>query len=143
MNPPAPGIAHANQLVDTAIANTMYATRATVHSALKTTPGAMVAFGRDMLLDIPLVADLQLIQTRRQQLINDRLIVANRKQFSYDCYAIREEVLKLIYKPGKLEPRATGPYRIERVHTNGTLTIRLNPHTIERISQLHLKPYGR
>jgi hypothetical protein len=67
----------------------------TVHSALKTTPGAM-AFG-DMLLDIPLIADLQLIQTRRQQLINDRLIVANRKRFSYD-YAIGEEVLKLIYK---------------------------------------------
>jgi hypothetical protein len=102
MNPPA-GIAHANQLVDTAIANTMYTTRATVHSALKTTPGAM-AFERDMLLDIPLNADLQLIQTRRQQLItNNRLIVANRKQFSYD-YAIGEEVLKLIYKPGKLEP---------------------------------------
>jgi hypothetical protein len=62
MNPPAV-IAHTNQLVDTAIANTMYTTSATVHSALKNTPGAM-AFGRDMLLDIPLIADLQLIQTR-------------------------------------------------------------------------------
>jgi hypothetical protein len=138
MNPSA-GITHANQLVDTAIANAMYATRATVHSALKTTPGAM-AFGRDMLLDIPLIADLQLIQTRQQQLINDRLIVANHKQFSYD-YAIGEEVLKLIYKPGKLEPRATSPYHIERVHTNDTLTIGLNPHTIERISLRRLKPY--
>jgi hypothetical protein len=93
LNPPA-GIVHANnQLVDTAIANTMYATCATVHSALKTTPGAMV-FERDMLLDSPLIADLQLIQTRQQQLINNRLIVANRKQFSYD-YAIGEEVLNL------------------------------------------------
>jgi hypothetical protein len=62
MNPPV-GITHANQLVNTEIANAMYATRATVHSTLKTTPGAM-AFGRDMLLDIPLIVDLQLIQTR-------------------------------------------------------------------------------
>ena len=140
MNPPA-GIANANQLVDTAIANAMYATRATLHSTLQTTPGAM-AFGRDMLLDIPVIADLQLIQERRQQLINDRLILANRKRFSYD-YAQGEEVLKLIYKPNKLEPRATGPYRITRVHTNGTLTIRLNPHTIERISLRRVKPYKR
>jgi hypothetical protein len=96
-----------------------------------------------MLLDIPLIADLQLIQTKQQQLLNNRLIVANRKQFSYD-YAIGEEVLKLIYTPGKLEPRAsTGPYRIERVHTNNTLTIHLNPHTIERISLRRLKPYRR
>jgi hypothetical protein len=64
----------------------MYATRATLHSALQTTPGAL-AFGRDMVLDIPVIADLQLIQERRQQLINDRLIIANRKIFSYD-YAV-------------------------------------------------------
>jgi hypothetical protein len=64
MNPPAE-IAYANQLVDDTaiIANAMYTTHATVHSALKTTPGDMV-LGRDMLLDIPLIADLQLIQTR-------------------------------------------------------------------------------
>jgi hypothetical protein len=41
MNPPA-GITHVNQLVDTAIAKAMHTTRATVHSTLKTTPGAMV-----------------------------------------------------------------------------------------------------
>jgi hypothetical protein len=89
MNLPA-GITYANQLVDTVIANAMYATCATVHSAFKTTPGAM-AFRRDMLLDIPLIADLQSVQTRWQQLINDRLILANRKRYSYD-YTIGEEV---------------------------------------------------
>jgi hypothetical protein len=34
-----------------------------------------------MVLDIPVIADLQLIQERRQQLINDRLIITNRKRF--------------------------------------------------------------
>jgi hypothetical protein len=140
LHPPA-GLQDALQLVDTAIANAVFATRATFHSSIQITPGGL-AFGRDMVLDIPLVADLQLIQERRQQLIDDRLIVANRRRFSYD-YNVGDEVLKLIYKPDKLETRTTGPYRVERVHANGTLTIRLSPTTIERISLRRIKPYRR
>ena len=140
LNPPE-GIINATQLVDTAIANAVYATRATFHSSLNTTPGAL-AFGRDMVLDIPLITDLQLIQERRQHLIDDRLIAANRCRFSYD-YNVGEEVLKLIYKPDKLESRTIGPYPIERVHANGTLTIRLSPHVIERVSLRRVKPYRR
>ena len=41
MNPPA-GITEAAQLVDTALANAMYATRAAFHGALNTSPGALV-----------------------------------------------------------------------------------------------------
>ncbi len=138
LNPPA-GLIDAQHLVDTAIANAVFATRATFHSSIQTTPGGL-AFGRDMVLDLPLIADLQLIQQRRQQLIDQRLIIANRRHFSYD-YNVGDEVLKLVYKPDKLEPRARGPYRVQRVHANGTLTIRLSPTTIERISLRRLKPY--
>ena len=138
LKPPA-GITNTQQLVDTAIANAVFAARATVHSALQTTPGGLV-FGRDMILDIPLIADLQLIRQRRQQLIDDRLIVANRKRFSHD-YSIGDEVLKLHHQPNKLDPRAMGPYKILRVHTNGTLTIRLSPTVVERISIRRVKPY--
>ena len=140
LNPPA-GAEDANQLMDTAIANAMFAHRASYSTALQTTPGAM-AFGRDMVLDLPLIADLEMIRTHRQQLIDNRLIEANRKRFSYD-YAIGEEVLKLNYKPNKGDPRGSGPFTIERVHTNGTLTIRLNPNVIERISIRRVKPYRR
>ena len=83
-----------------------------------------------------------MIQEKRQQLIDSRLVQENRKRFSYD-YAEGEEVLKLIYKPNKLQPRAEGPYKIERVHTNGTLTIRLRPYVTERISIRRVKPYRR
>ena len=120
LNPPA-GIESANQLVDTTIATSVFALRSTVHSALQTTPGGLV-FGRDMILDIPLVSDLETIQQKRRQLINDSLIIANRQRFSHD-YHIGNEVLKLTYKPNKFDPKATGTYIIEQVHTNGTVTI--------------------
>ena len=105
-------------------------------------PEALNAFNRDMILDIPMVADWTLIQQNRQQLIDARLIAANRKRFSHD-YHIGDEVLKLEYKPDKLSPRAHGPYRVNTVHTNGTVTIQLTPHTIERISIRRIKPFKR
>jgi transposase InsO family protein len=140
MNPPQ-GIVQAEQLVDTAIADTVYATRCTYHSVLKTTPGGL-AFGRDMILNIPLVTDLQQLQKRRQELIDKRLIEANTKRFAYD-YAVGDEVLRLVYRPDKLEPRAIGPYTIVRVHTNGTLSIEVSPGVVERINIRRVKPYRR
>ena len=89
-----------------------------------------------------MIADLHLIQQNKQFLIDQRLVQANQKRFSYD-YQVGEEVLKLTYKPNKLQTRSYGPYRIETVHTNGTITIRLNPTTVERISIRRVKPYRR
>ena len=140
LQPPA-GVQNADQLMDTAIANAVFVHRATYSSAIRTTPGGL-AFGRDMILDLPLIADLQLIQEHRQQLIDNRLIAANRKRFSYD-YTVGDEVLKLRYKPRKGEERADGPYRVEQVHANGRLTIRTAPHVLERISLRRVKPYRR
>ena len=140
MTAPA-GIQNPQQILDTAIANAMFATRCTFHSALQTTPGGL-AFGRDMILNIPLVTDLVLLQERRQQLIDKRLITANAKRFNYD-YRVGEEVLKLTYNPNKLDPRATGPFRIEQIHANGTISIRLTPTVIERLSLRRVKPYRR
>jgi transposase InsO family protein len=135
------GVNSAKQLVDTAIADAVYATRCTYNSVLKTTPGGL-AFGRDMILNLPLKTDLQQLQKRRQELIDQRLIQANTKRFSYD-YRQGDEVLKLVYNPDKLEPRATGPYTITRVHQNGTLSIELSPGVIERINVRRVKPYHR
>jgi len=138
LNPPA-GIQEAASLVDAAIAEAIFAHRASYSEALGSTPGA-VAFGRDMILNIPVIADLISIRNRRQHLIDERLIKANRRRFAYD-YAVGEQVLKLVYKPNKLQPRAEGPYPITRVHTNGTVTIRISPQVIERINIRRVKPY--
>jgi transposase InsO family protein len=138
LNPPA-GAEDALRQLDTAIANAVYATRCTYNGALQTTPGGL-AFGRDMVLNIPLMTDLVALRANRQQLIDRRLIAANAKRFSYD-YKVGDEVLKIAYKPSKLEPRAVGPFRILQVHANGTLTIRLFDNTRERINLRRVKPY--
>ncbi|KAG7361614.1 hypothetical protein IV203_036715 [Nitzschia inconspicua] len=60
---PPTGADSARQLVDTAIADAVYAARCTYNSVLKTTPGGL-AFGRDMILNIPPITDLQQLQKR-------------------------------------------------------------------------------
>lgn len=138
LNPPH-GVNDAMELINVAIAEAMFAHRSSFSEALSSTPGA-IAFHRDMVLNIPVMADLITIRDKRQQLIDDRLIKANRHRFAYD-YAVGQQVLKLVYKPSKLQPRAEGPYEITRVHTNGTITIRLTPYVIERINIRRVKPY--
>ena len=133
------GAQTANQMIDAALANCSYATRTALHSGLKATPGSLV-FQRDMALDIPVIADWQLMQSHRQQIIDQRLIEANRKRFSHD-YHIGDQVLKLQCEPNKLEPRAEGPCTAHEVHTNGTVTVRINPTTtVERINLRRIKP---
>jgi hypothetical protein len=98
------------------------------------------AFYRDMYLDIPLIADAIAIHQHRAALVDERLRLANLKRISHD-YAVGEQVLQKVFDPSKLEERHVGPYRIERVHVNGTLTIRKDPNVTERINIRRLKPF--
>ena len=91
VQPPASTI-HANQLIDMALSNAMYATGTSFHGSLRATPGSIV-FNRDMILDIPFVADLHALQQRRQALIDKRLVESNRKRFSYD-YKVGDHCLQ-------------------------------------------------
>ena len=108
-------------------------------TTLCSTPGAL-AFSRDMFLNIPLVADWQAIALHREQRINDDLRRANRKRRQYD-YAPGHKVLKKVHNPTKLGVRTSGPYTVERVHVNGTLTIQLREGISERINIRRLLPY--
>ncbi len=71
-----------------------------------------------------------------------QLIRANRRRLSHD-YQRNDEVQILTYKPGKLDPRASTPFRIIRIHTNGTVTIQRTPLVTERINIRRLRPYKR
>ncbi len=80
-----------------------------------------------MFLDIPLIADLYLLQQNRQVLIDKQLMMANAKRISFD-YQPGQKVLKVAVNPNKLDPQYEGPYSIATVHTNGTVRLQLTPH---------------
>ena len=119
-------------LVDKAIGVAMHAMRITVHRTLKVSPGALV-FHRDMLLNIPLVANLLTIRERRQNLIDDNLRRQNAKRRHYD-YKVGDWVSKLVIDPTRMDPLTEGRYQIIQVHVNGTVTIRINQNVTERIN---------
>jgi RNase H-like domain found in reverse transcriptase/Integrase zinc binding domain/Reverse transcriptase (RNA-dependent DNA polymerase) len=138
VHPPA-NVQQANDLIDSALATAQHALRSTVHRTLQMSPGAVV-FHRDMLLNIPLLADLQAIHAKRQLIINENLRKANQKRRSHD-YHIEEQVMVLEPDPSKLQGKAHGPYTIQRVHANGTVTLQITPTVTERINIRRIKPY--
>ena len=93
---PPQNMDEAGLIVDSALQTASFSARATIHTTMGVTPGA-VAFSRDMLLNIPFVADLQLLKDKREQLIHEQLLRTNRSRISHD-YREGDEVLVLTYK---------------------------------------------
>jgi hypothetical protein len=118
-------VTKARRLVDKTLATAMHAMQASVSTTLGSSPRALV-FGRDMFLNIPLVADWHLIAQRREQLVNESLRRQNLKRCRYD-YIVGQRVLKKVHDPTKLGERTEGPCTINIVHVNGTVTIELSP----------------
>jgi transposase InsO family protein len=138
VNPPQ-NMPSAAAAVDYALSIASHALRATVHKTLGLSPGALV-FHRDMLIDLPFVADLLLLRDKRQALIDYNLRRENNARRSFD-YQVGQWVLELIPRPTKLGIRTQGPFRVEQVHTNGTVTIRRAPLIIDRVNIRHLRPF--
>ena len=136
---PPRNITQAREIFDKAISQAMHVMRTTVMTTLGSTPRAL-AFGMDMYLKIPLIADWQAIAKKREQRINDDLLRANRKRSHFD-YAPRQQVLKTVNERTKLGVRTSGPYTIERVHVNGNLTIKLRNGVTERLNICSFRPY--
>ena len=70
---PPQNIATAKEFVDEALSIAMHAMRVGIHTTLGSSPGNLV-FNRDMLLNIPLIADWHTITLRREHFINENLI---------------------------------------------------------------------
>ena len=131
----------AGELVDSALATASHAMRVNIHLGLRNSPGAL-AFGRDMFLNVPLIADWFAISQHRKQRVNESLRRQNQKRHSFD-YIQGHRVLKKIHKPTKLGERNEGPFQINQVNANGTLTIQLRPGLFERINIRRVKPYHK
>ena len=124
-NPPST-VANAAYLIDQALATAMHSMRLNVATTLKGFPGSLV-FGRDMFLDIPLIADWQMIQHNRQTLVNERLHQMNQSCRSFD-YIQEQRVFKKKHRPENLGDLTEGPNKITQVHNNVTASIDLSPN---------------
>ena len=129
------------ELLKDAFATAMHAHRCASNRNLGgLSPGA-VAFQRDMNLNLPLIVDIHLLHKYRQHKIDEALVRANINRIPHD-YAVGERVYKKVYHSSsqKAKPIYRGPYEILRVHTNNTVTIKINEKTQERLSIRLLKP---
>ena len=116
-----------------------WAIRSSHHTVLKASPGAAI-FGRDMLFNIPFIADWEQIGLRRQARIIKDNKRHNKDRIDFD-YTVGQKVL--LRQDGinrKAAEKFTGPYEITQVHTNGT--VRIQRGTVsERLNIRRIKPF--
>ena len=130
----------AELLVDNALATVMYAHHCSPNTSLGFySPGALV-FQRDMLLDIPLIADIHTLTQHRQALIDKCLLQANRRRTRHEFKVNDQVFIKVHNRPNKLSLVRVSPFPIIQVHTNNTVTVQHGP-VQERLSIRHLLPY--
>jgi hypothetical protein len=90
---------------------------------IKASPGAAI-FGRDMLFDIPFIADWKKIGDYRQRLTDLNTARENKGRIDYD-YKVDQKILvrnKDILCKAEFRWQKD-PWTIKTVHTNGTITI--------------------
>ena len=84
----------------------------------------VLAFHRNMLLDVILVADLMVIRQGHQLSGDENLRHTNAKQSSYN-YKVGQEVLKKRHKLSNIGKHWDEPFAITQVHVNINITIEL------------------
>jgi hypothetical protein len=126
--------------IDTILTNVSWTIRYTYHTVLKASPGAAI-FGRDMLFDIPYIADWKKIGDNRQHQTDLNTERENKKRIDYD-YKVGDKILIVI--DGilcKAESSKQQEYwTITTVHTNGTIRVTRGTK-LERINVQRVEPY--
>ena len=129
----------ADQAVDNALYTCMHAIRCAVNHKMQTSPGALV-LRIGMLMDVPLIADMDAIRGRLQQLIDDNIIRLKKKRADHN-YSVNDRVLLRVAEPVKTEDRFTGPYRIARIFLNVTIDLEIEPTIVRRFRIRKVVPY--
>jgi hypothetical protein len=121
--------------------NAAWAICSTYHTVLKASPGAAI-FGRNMLFDIPFIADLNKIGDYRQRQTDLNRACKNSKRVDYD-YKVGNKVL--LTQEGILRkaesPYSKKPWTIMTVHTNGTIRIQCGTQS-ERLNIRRVTPFA-
>jgi hypothetical protein len=112
----------------------------TYHTVLKASPGAAI-LGRDMLFDIPFIANWNKIGDYRQHQTNLSPACKNSKRVNYD-YKVGNKVL--LTQEGILRkaesPYSNEPWTIMTVHMNGTIRIQRGTQS-ERLNIQRVTPF--
>ena len=77
--------------IDDFLSNAVWAVHSTYHTVLRSSPGAAI-FGRDMLFDIPFIADWNKIVDYRQRQTDRNTARENKTRVEWD-YAVGDKVL--------------------------------------------------
>jgi hypothetical protein len=126
--------------INVILSDAAWAICSTYHTVLKASPGAAI-FGRDMLFDIPFIADWQKIGEHRQRLTDLNNACENKGRIDYD-YKVGQKIL--VWKEGILRKSESiwhrKPWLITTVHTNGTVTVQC-ASKLERMNIQRVKPF--
>jgi hypothetical protein len=126
--------------IDVFLSDAAWTVCSTYHTVCKASPDAAI-FGRDMLFDIPFIADWQKIGEHRQRLTDLNNARENKGRIDYD-YEVGQKVL--LRKEGILRNAVSRwhkkPWLITSVHTNGTIMVQCR-NKIDRMSIRRVKPF--
>ena len=128
-----------NDPFDEFLTNTAWAIRSTHHSTLGCSPGAAI-FGRDMMFNIPYLADWTEIGKQRQKLANRDNERENARRIDVDYRVGQKVLIKNDEIKRKAQNSSLGPFEIIEVHTNETVRIQRGKIT-ERLNIRRLVPY--
>ncbi len=126
--------------IDVFLSDTTWVVCSTYHTVLKASPGAAI-FGRDMLFDIPFIADWHKIGEHRQQLTDLNNAHENEGRIDYD-YKVGQKVLvrkeRILCNAESIWHRK--PWLIMTVHTNGTIMVQRG-NKLEQMNIQRVKPF--
>ncbi len=89
--------------IDVFLSDAAWAICSTYHTVLKASPGAAI-FGRDMLFDIPFIADWQKIGEHRQLLTDLNNAHDNKGRIDHDCKVGQKVLLRKKVSSATLSP---------------------------------------
>ena len=128
-----------DEMIDDFLTNAAWAIRSTHHTMLQSSPGAAL-FGRDMLFDIPYLADWTEIGRRRQELVDRDNERENSRRIEHDYKVGDKCTLRKHGLTRKAEFKSLGPFKITQIFTNGNVRIQRGT-TNERVNIRRIDPF--
>jgi hypothetical protein len=120
------------------LAATAFAPRATYHTTAQKSPGQLI-FGQDMIFNIQHTANWGYIRARKQCLIQKNNKNENKSRVLH-TYHVNDNVMLRKGTENKYEAPFSGPHKILKVNTNGTVRLRVGSVT-DTVNIHRIEPY--